>query len=556
MSKPDIPPFVPMQSRLSNTTDVTSTGHKSKLENSRLELPHILEDADLVGEDMDEAATALRGQDLKYSKEEETTLVARIDWHLMPLMAITCGMQFVDKAAISNAATFGMKTDLNLQGQDYSWAISVFYFSYLLGTWPASYLMQRFHAGRVIGIACFLWGLNILAMIGVKNIGGLITCRFFLGLFEAPLSPGFLMVTTRWYTPKEQPLFTCGPFRFGIWTLLNGWLPIPALVIYYGLGHANGPLASWRYIFLLLGILTIIIAVLVFLVIPDTPANAPWLSEREKAIAVERIARNQTGIKNPTWKKEQFIEALTDIRAWLVVMTLFFSQSGGAITTNFIGLIINGFGFSQLRSLLLQTPAFAIQGIICLIVTGLITFTQTFRGFKQPLLSLAACCVVVGTAVVYTHEPTPGNRQVLLGMMYMIALNNCSFTTIMSVIGVNFAGATKKGTVSAMSFIAYCISNIIVPQSFRGSEAPTYHSGILTVMCFQIALILCYWASWILMTLENRRRDRIQPLEYPEKNRGDVEGRSEGEKDGSMKKVLQGLKDLTDQQNLAFRYSP
>jgi hypothetical protein len=32
-----------------------------------------------------------------------------------------------------------------------------------------------------------------------------------------------------WYTHKEQPL------RFGLWTVLNGVLPIPFLVIYYGM---------------------------------------------------------------------------------------------------------------------------------------------------------------------------------------------------------------------------------------------------------------------------------------------------------------------------------
>jgi ACS family allantoate permease-like MFS transporter len=87
------------------------------------------------------------------------------------------------------------------------------------------------------------------------------------------------------------------------------------------------------------------------------------------------------------------------------------------VTTNFIGIIINGFGYPQLKSLLLQAPAFAIQAAVCLLVTGLVTFTTFFRNAKQPLLSIAACAVVAGTAVIYSHQPTPDNRQLLLGMM-------------------------------------------------------------------------------------------------------------------------------------------
>lgn len=41
-----------------------------------------------------------------------------------------------------------------------------------------------------------------------------------------------------WYNHKEQP------FRFGLWTVLNGLLPIPFLVIYYGLGNVKNSIVS------------------------------------------------------------------------------------------------------------------------------------------------------------------------------------------------------------------------------------------------------------------------------------------------------------------------
>ena len=75
-------------------------------------------------------------------------------------------------------------------------------------------------------------------------------------------------------------------------------MPIPALVIYYGIGHASGgALAPWRYIFLLLGLLTVITGVLCWFLLPNTPADVKWLDARGRAIAVERVASSQTGIK-------------------------------------------------------------------------------------------------------------------------------------------------------------------------------------------------------------------------------------------------------------------
>lgn len=44
---------------------------------------------------------------------------------------------------------------------------------------------------------------------------------------------------------------------------MNGFLPIPMLLIYYGLGHiTTTTILPWQYIFLLLGLLSTITGVL------------------------------------------------------------------------------------------------------------------------------------------------------------------------------------------------------------------------------------------------------------------------------------------------------
>jgi hypothetical protein len=44
----------------------------------------------------------------------------------------------------------------------------------------------------------------------------------------------------------------------------------------------------------------------------------------------------------------------------------------------------------------------------------------------------------------------------------------------LSIISSNVAGFTKKSTVSALMFAAYCIGNIVGPQFFIPSEDPNY----------------------------------------------------------------------------------
>jgi hypothetical protein len=59
----------------------------------------------------------------------------------------------LDKQSINYAAVFGFRTDLDLSGSDFSWAVSLFYFGQLCAQYPAAYLMSRMHITHFVGIA-------------------------------------------------------------------------------------------------------------------------------------------------------------------------------------------------------------------------------------------------------------------------------------------------------------------------------------------------------------------------------------------------------------------
>lgn len=70
-------------------------------------------------------------------------------------------------------------------------------------------------------------------------------------------------------------------------------------------------------------------------------------------------------------------------------------------------------------------------------------------------------------------------------------------------------------------------------------------------MCFQIALIVCYWTNWTLMTFENKRRDK-----KVSENVGGEGVAEAGSKQEHREKIVQGLRDMTDRENQTFRYAP
>ncbi|EXJ86765.1 hypothetical protein A1O3_03719 [Capronia epimyces CBS 606.96] len=486
----------------------------------------------------DIAIQGLANQELAFTEEESNAVLRKIDLRILPLAAVACGMQYVDKAGLGSAATYGLREDLGLVDQEYSWAVSIFYFGCLLGSFFAGPILQRFHVGKLLGVAYFLWGCTLLGCMGAKGFASLAALRFLLGLFESVLVPGLLLITTMWYTHREQPA------RLGLWTVLNGALPIPFLVVFWGLGQVKGgPLVPWQLIFLLLGLCTCILGTIMFFFLPDTPSEVTWLNERERAVAIERVAKDQTGIKNTTFKWEQFREALTDFRVWLILASMFFSQVAGSVTTNFLGIIIKGFGYTALKAQLLSAPNYAIQTVAVLLVSFPPSYVRRLRNCKQPLTAIATIIALIGTIILYVTPSEVEYKSRRLGAVIILSAAGCNYNVIMSVIAANIGGFTKKQVTTSLTFVCYCAINIICPQTFLQSESPRFHTGLTFVMCM-LCVYLCLLAiNWTGMRLENRRRDKLA-LTDPAYALGDM-----------SVEIMSGLRDETDKQNKRHRYS-
>lgn len=92
-----------------------------------------------------EALTLCRDADeIETSPELARALRWKLDLRLMPLLCFTYALQSIDKNTISYAAVFGLREDLNLKGNEFSWTGAIFYLGYLVWEFPTSIFLQRF----------------------------------------------------------------------------------------------------------------------------------------------------------------------------------------------------------------------------------------------------------------------------------------------------------------------------------------------------------------------------------------------------------------------------
>lgn len=166
-----------------------------------------------------------------------------------------------------------------------------------------------------------IWGALTCVMAAVKNFTHLVVLRALLGCIEAGFAPGVLLVLSNWYKRTEQSR------RFGVYisaAILSGAFGgVLAAVITEGLEGAHG-IRGWRWLFIVEGAATVGVGLVAMFILLDFPATSRSLSERERYIAVARLAsENVTAMTDDSERLthwEAIVISVKDWRTWMFVV--------------------------------------------------------------------------------------------------------------------------------------------------------------------------------------------------------------------------------------------
>lgn len=165
-----------------------------------------------------------------------------------------------------------------------------------------------------------LWGLVSTATAGALNFPGLLVCRFFLGFVEAPYFPGCLFYLSMWYTRKELAFRTA--LLYSGSTIAGAFSGLIAAGIIGGMDGTLG-LRAWRWLFIIEGAATVLIALCFIPLLPDFPSTTKWLSVEEKQLATWRLAeemeRKTEDSHGPEGFWTGFMLAIKDKKTWILV---------------------------------------------------------------------------------------------------------------------------------------------------------------------------------------------------------------------------------------------
>jgi MFS family permease len=323
---------------------------------------------------------------------------------------------------------------------------AIFYLGFIVGAYPAIYMAQRYPIERVAsGIVC-LWGICLICTVACQNWQGLYAQRFFLGFLESGISPMFMLVVGQFYKKNEQAL------RMGAWYCCTGYVSIVSPLINYGLGHITGALSPWRYMYIVAGSLTVIWSAVIYFFMPPDPIRAKGFTERERYIAVARLRVNNAGVRNTHFKKEQVFDLLTDLKFWIVFAMAFLMMIANGPVSTFAPIIISGFGYNTLNSLLLVMPGGLIIGTIELLAPYI---AYKFPHMRAYLVAICELGTFVAALLLWLL-PRSAKGGLLFGV-YILASFGGAYAVLMGMQIANTAGYTKRSVASSILFIGYCL---------------------------------------------------------------------------------------------------
>lgn len=238
------------------------------------------------------------------------SLYRKVNLRLLPLLFVGFMFAYLDRVNVG-FAKLQMQSDLGFSDAAYGVGAGIFFVGYVLFELPSNLLLPKVGARLTFSRIMVLWGITSMCMLFVNSVPAFYALRFLLGAFEAGFAPGVLFYLSRWYGPTRiagaiSLVWLAGPVSGIIGAPLSTWI----MTVFSGTGH----LAGWQWMFLIEGVPTVLLGIVVFFTLDDGPARAAWLSDAEKRL----LAAETAGIGDA--RHESFFTVLRDPKVYILAV--------------------------------------------------------------------------------------------------------------------------------------------------------------------------------------------------------------------------------------------
>jgi MFS family permease len=341
------------------------------------------------------------------------------------------------------------------------------------------------------------WGI-VATLLGVtQNFAGFVVARLFLGITESGLFPGVVFYLSMWYKRNEQH------YRVALFFSAASLAGAFGGILAYGIGFMKGVggQAGWRWIFILEGILTVLVALSAYFFIHNYPATASFLSDDERAFVHARLKADNDATNNEPFAWKNALAALKDYKCWLYGLG-FHTMSLPLYTLSlFLPTIIKELGYTAAQAQLLTVPPYAVATILTIVVA--ILSEKTHR--RAPYIMGSSGLAIIGYIILLTAKK-PGVSYV--GTIFAASGIYPATAIVLSWPANNVSGQTKRATANALQISVGNLGAVLGTQLYRPATSPRYYLGHGFALGYLVMNLVVVGTLWWSLERENNAKRR------------------------------------------------
>ncbi|RFU35565.1 hypothetical protein B7463_g778, partial [Scytalidium lignicola] len=397
----------------------------------------------------------------RWTWAEEYKLIRKIDIRIMIFTCIMFMSLELDRANITQALTDNFLKDLHLTTDDYNLGNTVFKLAFLCAELPSQLII--------------------------------LYLSYFYKHHELSLRLGFF------------------------WTAMS-LADILASFLAFGLLHLRGvqDRAGWRWLFLIEGLLTLLLGILAFGLMPAAPTKTAswfrgrkgWFSEREEIIMINRVIREDPSKgtmhnRQPVTPKLLW-QSLKDYDLWPIYIIGLMFQIPMTTPTQYLTLSLRGLGFDTFQTNLLTIPSTFIHMVLMMILTYV---SEIWHEITLTAM-LGQIWAVPFLIYIYVVDINSINKWIAWAIMTLL-LSYPSAHPIQVGWNSRNSNTVRSRTVSAAVYNMMCqAGGIIASNIYQKSDAPRYREGNRVLVALIITNIFIYLFTKVFYIWRNKSRDR------------------------------------------------
>jgi len=224
----------------------------------------------------------------------QQAVINKLFRRLLVFLFILFVFSYLDRINIGFAG-LTMGKDIGLTSTMFGLATTLFYVMYVVFGIPSNIMLGIVGARRWIAIIMVIWGVASTATMFATGPNSLYMLRMLVGIAEAGFLPGLLLYLTYWfpayYRARANALFMIAmPVTMALGSLASGYiLSMDGLL----------DLRGWQWLFLLEGFPSVLLGVVVWFYLDDSPAKAKWLTDDDKICLQEMMEADKLSLVQP-----------------------------------------------------------------------------------------------------------------------------------------------------------------------------------------------------------------------------------------------------------------